>query len=75
MVPRRWHVEHTDGREYTQGEWDRMATRWAFPDMREVYEGACLEVTVNAYGELRLRDAWGVVHYLTGHDMVVVWDV
>lgn len=77
-MDRHWHLEHRDGREWTQRELD-MLVRTICPSGRgRSFVEVCERVCIDQYGEPFLLDASGDWHRTiipdVEEDMIVVWD-
>ena len=73
-MTRRWHVEHRDGRTWTQGELDRLVRDTRERGSRHPFGEDCWYVCMDGDGSLFLLDSGGEWHCVADDDMVVVSD-
>lgn len=75
MSGRKWHLEHVDGREWTQGELDELAVRLREEGRVAPYDETCSHVCIDQHGETWMLGDYGGWYYVgEGRDMEVVWD-
>ena len=75
MSGRKWHLEHGDGREWTQDELDELAVRLKEEARIAPYDTTCRCVCIDQLGETWMLNDFGEWDYVgEGRDMEVVWD-